>query len=104
MNEENKIVEEQESEKNLSELKKTMEEKFAKAQSQNMILGFRVASREVLRMIVEFENSPGKKSNNDYKRIVKKIKEFCNRSLSPDNRNDENSSSEENTTIETVQN
>lgn len=104
MNEEIKIVDEQKEPLKTEELKNAMEEKFAKFQSENMILGFRVAARHILGMIVEFENSPGKKSNNDYKRLVKKIKEFCSRGLSTDNKSEENNESVENSESKTVQN
>ena len=59
-----------------------------------MILGFRVAVRHILGVIIEFENSSGKKSNNDYKRLVKKIKDFCNRGLTTNNKSEEDSESE----------
>ena len=49
-------------------------------------------------MIVEFTQSHGKKSANDYKRLIKKIEDFCNRSLAKDETNDESS------TVETTQN
>jgi hypothetical protein len=49
-------------------------------------------------MIVEFKQSPGKKSTNDYKSLIKKIEDFCNRTLTKDEFNDDHS------TDETVQN
>ena len=99
MNDEMNVVNEQEKKKpSIQELKGAMEEKFAKFQNENMILGFRVAIRRILSMIIEFENSPEKKSNNDYKRLVKKIKEFCNRGLSMEDKTKEES------VEETVQN
>lgn len=90
MNEEINMVEEPKETPDMEELRSVIEERFAKSQSDNMILGFRVAARHILGMIVEFENSPGKKSNNDHKRLIKKIKEFCNHGLSTENKSEEN--------------
>lgn len=98
MGEEIKNTEEQESDLKFDELKAKTEEKFSKFQSDMMILGVRIGSRTINNMIVEFKKSPGKKSTNDYKRLVKKIEEFCNRSLAKDE------PSEESSTVETVQN
>lgn len=98
MDEEIKNTEEQESNLKFDELKAKTEEKFSKFQSDMMILGVRIGSRTINNMIVEFKKSPGKKSTNDYKRLVKKIEEFCNRSLAKDE------PSEESSTVETVQN
>lgn len=98
MDEEIKNTEEQEDNLKLDELKSKAEEKFSKFQSDMMILGVRMGSRAINNMIVEFKQTPGKKSTNDYKRLIKKIEDFCNRSLAKDEPN------EESTTEEAVQN
>ena len=98
MGDEIKNTEEQESNLKFDELIVKTEEKFSKFQSDMMILGVRIGSRTINNMIVEFKKSPGKKSTNDYKRLVKKIEEFCNRSLA------KNEPSEEFSTVQTVQN
>ena len=98
MDEEMKKVEEQEGNIKFDEVKAKAEEKFSKFQSDMMILGVRIASKSINNMIAEFKKTPGKKSANDYKRLIKKIEDFCNRSLSKDEPNDESS------TIKTVQN
>lgn len=98
MGEEMKNIVEQEDDLKFDEVKAKAEEKFSKFQSDMMILGVRIASRTINNMIAEFKQSTGKKSTNDYKRLVKKIEDFCNRSLSKDEPNDDNS------TDETVQN
>jgi hypothetical protein len=98
MDEETKNTEEQENNLNFEEVKAKAEEKFSKFQSDMMILGVRIASRTINNMIVEFKQTPGKKSTNDYKRLIKKIEEFCTRSLSKDEH------SEESSTEETAQN
>ena len=90
MDEEIKNTEEQEENLKLDEVKARAEEKFSKFQSDMMILGVRICSRTVNNMIAEFKRSSGKKSTNDYKRLIKKIEEFCNRSLTvDDNHQDE---------------
>lgn len=98
MDEEIKNTEEQESDLKFDEVKAKAEEKFSKFQSDMMILGVRIASKSINNMIAEFKQTPGKKSANDYKRLVKKIEDFCNRSLSKDEPNDKHS------VVETVQN
>lgn len=98
MDEEIKNTEEQEDNLKLDELKSKAEEKFSKFQSDMMILGVRMGSRTINNMIVDFKRTPGKKSTNDYKRLIKKIEDFCNRSLAKDK------ADEESTTEKTVQN
>lgn len=98
MDEEIKNTEEQEDNLKLDELKSKAEEKFSKFQSDMMILGVRMGSRAINNMIAEFKQTPGKKSTNDYKRLIKKIEDLCNRSLAKDEPN------EESTTEEAVQN
>lgn len=98
MDEEIKNTEEQENDLKFEEVKAKAEEKFSKFQSDMMILGVRIASRTINNMITEFKQTTGKKSTNDYKRLIKKIEEFCTRSLSKDE------PSEESSDEETVQN
>lgn len=95
MDEEIKNIEEQEEDLNFSEVKAKAEEKFSKFQSEMMILGVRIASRTVNNMIAEFKRTPGKKSTNDYKRLIKKIEEFCGRALTVDENPTEESSIDE---------
>lgn len=94
MDEEIKNTEEQEDNLKFDEVKAKAEEKFSKFQSDMMILGVRIGSRTINNMIAEFKQTPGKKSTNDYKRLIKKIEDFCNRSLVKDEF-DEKSSTEE---------
>ena len=98
MDEEIKTVEEQDDNLKFDAVKAKAEEKFSKFQSEMMIIGVRIASRSINNMIVEFKQTPGKKSANDYKRLIKKIEEFCTRSLTKDE------PSEESSTEETAQN
>ena len=85
MENENKTIEEQENKKHVlgdEELKGTIEEKLSKIRRQSMVLGFRVACQSMLDKIGKFERSPGNKSNNDHKRLIKDIKKFCEIGLS----------------------
>ena len=94
MGEEMKNIVEQEEDLKFDEVKAKAEEKFSKFQSDMMILGVRIASKSINNMIAEFKQTLGKKSANDYKRLIKKIEDFCNRSLSKDEPNDEASTEE----------
>ena len=82
MEEEKKTIEEQE-ETTMSddELKGAIEETLSKIRSQSMILGFRVCCQTVLDKISAFERTPGTKSNNDHKRLIKDIKKFVEQGL-----------------------
>jgi hypothetical protein len=59
------------------ELKGAIEEQLSKIRRQSMLLGFQVAAKSVLDKITVFEKTPGTKSNNDHKRLIKDIKKFC---------------------------
>jgi hypothetical protein len=82
MEELNNPIEEQEAPTmNDNELKDAIEEQLSKIRSQSMILGFRVACQTILDKIVAFERTPGSKSNNDHKRLIKEIKKFVETGL-----------------------
>jgi hypothetical protein len=82
MEELNNTIEEQEvPTMNDNELKDAIEEQLSKIRSQSMILGFRVACSTILDKINAFERSPGNKSNNDHKRLLKDIKKFVEQGL-----------------------
>ena len=83
MDEEIKTIEE-EHEKPImedDELKNAIEEQLSRIRRQSMILGFRVSCQTVLDKITAFERSPGTKSNNDHKRLIKDIKKFVEQGL-----------------------
>ena len=75
------IEEENENLMDNDELKGAIEEQLRKIQSQNLALGFRVCCQTVLDKITAFERSPGNKSNNDHKRLIKDIKKFVEQGL-----------------------
>ena len=78
MDEENKIIEEQEEPNvNKDELTKAIEAQFEKIRRQSMLLGAQVMCHTILDKITVFERKPGSKSNNDHKRLIKEIKQFC---------------------------
>lgn len=64
------------------ELKSVIEAQLSRVRSQNLALGFRVCCHTVLDKITAFEHSPGNKSNNDHKRLIKDIKKFVETGLS----------------------
>ena len=63
------------------ELKDAIETQLSKIRTQSMILGFRVSCQTVLDKISAFERSPGTKSNNDHKRLIKELKNFAEQGL-----------------------
>lgn len=74
-------AEQTEEPKTNDELKGAIEETLSKIRRQSMILGFRVSCQTVLDKITAFERSPGSKSNNDHKRLIKDIKQFVEQGL-----------------------
>jgi hypothetical protein len=83
MDEEVKTIEEQEAPAmNDDELRGAIEEQLSKIRRQSMLLGFQVAAKTVLDKITVFERTPGNKSNNDHKRLIKDLKKFCEQGLS----------------------
>lgn len=80
--EENKITEEQKEPLSNDELKGAIEETLSKIRRQSMLLGARVMCQTIFDKITKFENTPGSKSNNDHKRLIKDIKKFCEIGLS----------------------
>jgi len=107
MEDEMKTIEDQENDKPVLDddaLKGAIEEQLSKIRRQSMILGFRVSCQTVLDKITAFERSPGSKSNNDHKRLIKDIKKFVETGLARKmNENGEIEVPEE-TESETVQN
>ena len=61
-----------------AEIREVANEQFEKIRNQAMVLGIRVASQMVLDKITVAMSKPGKRSLNDYRRLVKEIEEFCN--------------------------
>ena len=108
MEDEMKTIEDQENDKPILDddaLKGAIEEQLSKIRRQSMVLGFRVSCQAVLDKITAFERSPGSKSNNDHKRLIKDIKQFAEIGLSRKvNTDGETEPVEKSTEAETVQN
>lgn len=62
-------------------LKKAIKTQMEKVQMASLLNGSKAICGVVLQYIAEFQKQPGKKSANDYKRLIKKISNFCSVSL-----------------------
>lgn len=82
MNEENMNIEVENEVNPNDELKGAIEETLSKIRRQSMLLGAQTMCRTILDKIISFERTPGKKSNNDHKRLIKDIRRFCEVGLS----------------------
>lgn len=58
-------------------LKDAIETQLKKIQRQNLLIGAQTACRVILEKIIKAENKPGKRTMNDYRRLIKDIKGFC---------------------------
>lgn len=87
-------------------LKEAVEEQLKKIQRQNLLIGAQTACTVVLNKIVTAMGQPGKRTMNDYKRLVKDIESFCrvgvSRKVTADGETE--SIDADSTTVETVQN
>lgn len=64
------------------DLKKAIENTMEKIRIQAMLLGGQTMLRVILGKITAAQNQPGKRTMNDYKRLIKDIEQFCNVGLS----------------------
>ena len=105
-NENTDPIEKEEDQKSADDqLKEAIESQMKKIARQNMLIGAQTACSVVLQKIVTAMGQPGKRTMNDYKRIIKDIQKFCETGLSRKvNADGETEPIEENTTTETVQN
>lgn len=87
-------------------LKEAINEQLKKIQRQNLLLGAQTICHTVLEKILKAENQPGKRTMNDYRRLVKDLKKFCETGLSRKVNADGETEpiEEESTTEETTQN
>ena len=87
-------------------LKEAINEQLKKIQRQNLLLGAQTICHTVLEKILKAENQPGKRTMNDYRRLVKDLKKFCETGLSRKVNTDGETEpiEEESTTEETTQN
>jgi ribosome-binding ATPase YchF (GTP1/OBG family) len=85
------------------ELKSAITERMQKIYNDGMIVGVQTVCHTALNKIYAFESSPGKKSNNDHKRLLKDLKKFFHVGISR-NVNSEKASESEDNSEETAQN
>ena len=67
---------------NDEEFKEAVRAQMRKLHNQGMVIGFQTACHTMLDRIYAFERKPGSKSTNDYKRLMKEIKKFCETGVS----------------------
>jgi hypothetical protein len=110
VNEQENLIEEEATtpgqETDTNPLKEAIEEQMRKIQRQNLLIGAQTICRVVLEKIVTAETKPGKRTMNDYKRLMKDVKQFCTTGLSRKVNADGETEpiEEEPTTEETIQN
>ena len=82
--EENKNLNEEVDTKDMTkeELEKLANDTIEKIRNQAMVLGYRVACKTIVEMIAPWHNPHS--SHNDYKRLFKKVEEFCGKVLRQD--------------------
>lgn len=73
MNEDNKNVEQVD----IDEIKQLANDVIEKTRTQAMLLGGRSMAVVIANMIDEAMYQPGKRTMNDMRRIVKKVRDFC---------------------------
>ena len=62
-------------------LEEAMKKQFEKVRMAGMLAGAKGICGVVVQYIHQFSSSPGKRTLNDYRRLVKQIDEFCSVSL-----------------------
>ena len=72
----------EEEETNTDPLKEAIEAQMKKIQRQSMLIGAQTICRVMLEKILVAEAKPGKRTMNDYKRLVKDLKQFCETGIS----------------------
>lgn len=63
------------------ELKDKISETLEKIRTQNMLLGARAMTVTIASLIDNAMNAPGKRTMADMKRIVKKVRDFCQKAI-----------------------
>lgn len=74
--------EEKQPEMSNDQLKDAIESTLSKIRRQSMLLGAQSMCSVILEKIVRAESAPGKRTMNDYKRLIKDIRKFCETGLS----------------------
>lgn len=68
-------------EKSNDVLKEKVDEVVEKLRTQAMLLGAKTMATVIYNMLQGFHNAPGKRTLNDYRRIVKQVEKFCKTSV-----------------------
>jgi hypothetical protein len=63
-------------------LEEAMKKQFEKVRMAGLLAGSKGICGVIVQYINQFNNLPGKRTLNDYRRLVKKINDFCSVSLS----------------------
>ena len=64
------------------ELKAAIEAQLTKIRRQSMLIGAQTSCSVILEKIIVAMGQPGKRSMNDYRRLIKDIEHFCNVGIS----------------------
>ena len=96
----NEVEQNDVSKMNNEELKNSVHDVVNKVRLQAMLLGAQAVNSVILQKITDFEKKQGKVTMNDYKRLVKDIKNFCVTGLSKKVNNDGTTSDKEETAVE----
>ena len=82
MNIEDSIITDEDVSKEVEDkLKAKVEDVVEKLRTQNMLLGARAMTVTIANIIDTEMNKPGKRTMADMKRIVKKVREFCQKAI-----------------------
>ena len=102
----NEMIEEQTKNEAEDPLKAAIEAQMKKIQRQSMLIGAQTMCRVILEKIIVAMNKPGKRTMNDYKRLIKDVQNFCETGLSRKVNADGETEpiEEESVTEETIQN
>lgn len=78
------LFEEEHSSENIddfAEFREVANKQFEAMRNQGIEIGIKISSRVILDKIASAMNKPGKRSLNDYRRLIKEIVDFCNVSM-----------------------
>ena len=78
----NQVVDEESTKMPDDQLKEAINEQLKKIQRQNLLLGAQSACSVILEKITTAINKPGRRTMNDYKRLIKDIQNFCETGIS----------------------
>ena len=63
-------------------LKDAINEQLKKIQRQNLLIGAQTVCTVIINKVTAAMNQPGKRTMNDYKRLIKDVESFCRTGLS----------------------